>query len=249
MRSRVGKSTIVVPLAIYLCMTLFSCKPKPFTKTLEEEVRDALDLKKFDKSKVDDRAVVLVASRNGRHFFTRDDMENFIAHTRAKGEIYEASDFKVLNKNESDNSSFASITYEVTWKISLDNRTRSTHVAAQEIWERQIDGWHRLFAAIDSTTAPEQGVEKAPPQTISASSDQTGQHAGLVAITAPAKVTCASATSDIPNPQPIPSCNIVTPGYGGDVKVGATIGANNAGTVTLTCNGQGNKLNCTARIQ
>lgn len=86
-------------------------------------------------------------------------------------------------------------------------------------------------------------------QTVSASSDQTGQHPGTAAIAGPARVTCASASSDIPNPQPRPSCNITAPGFGGDVKVGSTIGAGGAGTVTLTCNGQGNRLACTARIQ
>ena len=91
--------------------------------------------------------------------------------------------------------------------------------------------------------------KRAAAQTISASSDQTGQHPGTAAIAGPARVTCVSATSDIPNPQPRPSCNITAPGFGGDVKVGSTIGASGAGTVTLTCNGQGNRLACTARIQ
>src|SRR5260370_39488259 len=99
----------LVPFAICLCMTLYSCKPKvsPFGKTVEEEVRDSLDLKKFDKSKLDEHAVVLVASKSGRRIFSRDDIEAFIAHTREKNESYVASDFKVLDKSESDNSPFA----------------------------------------------------------------------------------------------------------------------------------------------
>jgi hypothetical protein len=109
-----------------------------------------------------------------------------------------------------------------------------------------------ILVSIGFAQDPQQAAKdgkKAPAQTISASSDQTGQHPGTAAIAGPARVTCASASSDIPNPQPRASCNITAPGFSGDVKVGSTIGASGAGTVTLTCNGQGNRLACTARIQ
>ena len=190
-----------------------------------------------------------MASQSGRRIFTKDNIEQFIAHTREKGEKYEPSGFKVLSNDESDTVRFATITYEVTWHVSIDNNTRSTHVVSHEIWERQIDGWHRLAAAMDSNTAPAEGGPKVVAQIISAHTDQTGQHPGLAAIGAPAKVTCATATSDVPKPQPQPSCNINAPGFNGDVKVGGVIGTSGAGTVTLTCNGQGNRLACSARVQ
>ena len=109
-----------------------------------------------------------------------------------------------------------------------------------------------LMASAFAQNAHESSDKKAKNaggQTISASSDQTGQHPGTAAVPGPASVTCTSAASDIPNPQPRPSCNIVAPGSPGDVPVGTTIGTSGAGTVSLTCNGQGNRLNCSARIQ
>lgn len=249
MSSRFGKS-ILVSVTILFCATVFSCKqrPAPFERTLEQEVRDTLDFTKFDKNKFDDHSAVLVAAEGGRRFFTRDDSEQFISHAREKGEVYKASDFTLIDKNESDKSRFATITYGVTWKVSLDNQTRLMHVTSHEIWERQIDGWHRLFAAVDSAT-PMKGDYKAQPQIISAYSDKTGQHPGLAAVAGAAQVKCVGARSDISNPQPTSSCNIVAPGYNGDLKVGASIGTSGAGTVTLTCNGQGNRLDCDARVQ
>lgn len=88
-----------------------------------------------------------------------------------------------------------------------------------------------------------------PPQNISARLDNTGQHPGTAAISGPARITCTNATSDIPRPDPRPSCSISAPGYNGDVQRGQTVGAGGAGTVTLNCNGQGNRLTCSARVQ
>lgn len=86
-------------------------------------------------------------------------------------------------------------------------------------------------------------------QTISARSDRTGQHPGTAAVGSPATITCVSAGSDIPNPQPRPSCFIIAPGFSGDVQVNSRIGSSGPGTVTLNCNGQGNILTCSASIQ
>jgi hypothetical protein len=117
---------------------------------------------------------------------------------------------------------------------------------SDDIWERGIDGWHRLSAAM--TTATPSG-QTSVSQIVAASSDQTGQHPGLAAIARAATVSCLKASSDTQNPQPPPSCNILAPGYTGDVKVGQSVGASGAGTVTLTCTGQGNRLSCGARVQ
>ena len=88
-----------------------------------------------------------------------------------------------------------------------------------------------------------------PAQVISATLDKTGQHPGTAPVKGPATVTCTKAVSDIPRPQPIPSCSIVAPGYSGQLNKGQSAGTSGAGTVTLNCNGQGNVLSCSATVQ
>lgn len=86
-------------------------------------------------------------------------------------------------------------------------------------------------------------------QTISARTDKTGQHPGTAAIKGPATIKCTSATSNIPRPQPPPSCYVTAPGYSGQLNKGQSAGASGAGTVTLICNGQGDILTCSASVQ
>jgi hypothetical protein len=85
-------------------------------------------------------------------------------------------------------------------------------------------------------------------QVISARTDQTGQHPGTAAISGPAKITCTSANSNTQNPQPKPSCFVQAPGFTGNLNVSQSAGASGAGTVILNCNGQGDVLTCSARI-
>jgi hypothetical protein len=228
----------------YLCLVLLSCHSQ---SALEVRVKEMLEFDKFNKSMLDERAMILVASETDRRFFTRDDLDAYVTHAKESHEIYKASDFKVIQMHEDEHSPFALIAYEFNWNVTLDGTTRTTHIVSDDIWERGVDGWHRLSAAMTSTgTNPEKtGVSRV----ISASSDQTGQHPGLAAIVGPATVSCLNASSDIQNPQPPPSCNILAPGYTGSVTVGQSVGASAAGTVTLTCNGQRNKLSCSARVQ
>ena len=68
---------------------------------------------------------------------------------------------------------------------------------------------------------------------------------GTAAIGGPAAITCTNAVG---NPGTQASCYIVAPGYAGAVDKGKTVGANGAGTVTLTCNGTGTNLSCSASI-
>ncbi len=84
---------------------------------------------------------------------------------------------------------------------------------------------------------------------ISARVDKTGQHPGTAPVTGPTTITCTNATSDLPRPQPPPSCFIVAPGYSGQLNKNQSAGTSGAGTVTLNCNGQGNLLTCTARLE
>jgi hypothetical protein len=236
---------ILLTLLPCLCLVLISCHRQ---SDLEMRVREMLEFDHFNKSMLDERAMILVASATGRRFFTRDDFDAYVAHAKENHETYKASDFRVIQTTEDKHSPFALIAYEFNWNVTLDGTTRTTHVVSDEIWERGIDGWHRLSAALTTTTLSGQAKVS---HVISASFDQTGQHPGLSPIAGPATVSCLTATSDIQNPQPPPSCNILTPGYNGDVKVGQSVGASGAGTVTLTCsgNGQGNKLACSARVQ
>jgi hypothetical protein len=92
-----------------------------------------------------------------------------------------------------------------------------------------------------------QRTPRAKVQSLHATSDKTGQHAATAEIAGPARITCINAASETPNTQPPPSCYITAPGFKGNLKKGETANATGAGTVTLTCNGQGN-LRCNARI-
>jgi hypothetical protein len=100
---------------------------------------------------------------------------------------------------------------------------------------------------------PTGASQRAGPQTISASRDQTGQHPATAAVTSQTygiTLTCLTAKSDIPNPQPEPTCHVFHSfdSASVDLKVGAMNMFNRAETVTLTCNGPGNRVQCTAVI-
>ena len=84
-------------------------------------------------------------------------------------------------------------------------------------------------------------------KTITAKVDSTGMHPGNAAVNGPVHVTCVSAVSDNGSVVP-PTCVVTAPGTDGVVEVGKTIATNGAGTVVLTCKGEGN-LNCVARIE
>ena len=101
-----------------------------------------------------------------------------------------------------------------------------------------------IFAQSDTANK-----QKAAASTISASVDKTGQHPGTAPIAGPATIKCISATSNIPRPQPTPSCLINAPGYNGNLNPGQSAGASGAGTVVLNCNGQGDILRCSASVR
>lgn len=105
--------------------------------------------------------------------------------------------------------------------------------------------------AIAILTATDQGNAQRAPRAkvraLQATTDKTGEHPATAEIDGPATITCINAASETPNSQPVPSCNITAPGFKGIVKKGGTVNATGAGTVTLTCSGQG-YLRCDARI-
>lgn len=140
--------------AVCLLMILGGCTCKVTSsseRAFQDLVRSSLGSNNFVPTRLDDHTVVLVSSSSGRRFFSRQNIETFQADAKARGETYEASDFKALDTEESEKSRFASITYDVTYKVSKGNKTTLVHVRSHEIWERQVDGFHRLFATIESS--------------------------------------------------------------------------------------------------
>jgi hypothetical protein len=115
--------------------------------TLEESVWNMLNPSTFEISVLDDDASIMVALGDSRTVYSRDDIQAHLTSAKASGAKFEASDFKVLSKDESDR--FATITYQVTWKTTIGNTTSSTRFTSHEIWERQPSGWRRLFAAMN----------------------------------------------------------------------------------------------------
>jgi hypothetical protein len=85
-------------------------------------------------------------------------------------------------------------------------------------------------------------------QSLQATSDNAGQHPASANIAGPATITCLNAVSEVPNGKPTPSCRVTAPGFNGSLNIGQKISMTEAGTVTLTCNGQGPILRCTARV-
>src|ERR1700734_1601271 len=204
--------------------------------SLAEEVRRSWDFSHFDKTTIDEHFTAVVASEGGSHVFNRKDFEDFVAHLQRNKEKYDVSGFKVLSTDESPDSIFASISYEVFWNITIDNRSNATYAVYHDTWEREIDGWHRLAAAIFSKKMESMAVQ-GPPQSISAIRDNKGTHIAIAPVAKSAKVTCLSAASDFPKPQVKPTCRINAPGFLGVLQVNSTISTSDNGTVQLACAG------------
>ncbi len=103
-----------------------------------------------------------------------------------------------------------------------------------------------LFALAHTTTAQRARLGKV--QSLQATTDGSGPHPATAAIAGPARITCLNAVSDAPNSRPTPSCHVVAPGFTGNLAKGEAKDLTAAGNVTLTCNGQGPMLRCTARV-
>ena len=84
---------------------------------------------------------------------------------------------------------------------------------------------------------------KAPPpsSSITATFDQAGHHPATAVVTGVASVSCSDGAG---TGSPI-DCLIVAPGYVGEVPLHKTVKTTGAGTVMLTCSGQGR---CTALV-
>jgi hypothetical protein len=105
-----------------------------------------------------------------------------------------------------------------------------------------------LAAALALTTGSDaQRARLGKVQSLQATVDQGGVHPSSAEVTGPVKITCMNSVSELPNSQPAPGCRIVAPGFTGNLAKGQVTNATGAGTVTLTCSGQG-LLRCSARI-
>jgi hypothetical protein len=102
------------------------------------------------------------------------------------------------------------------------------------------------FAIAHTTNAQRAHLGKV--QSLQATTDGSGSHPASATIAGPAKITCLNATSEAPNSRPTPSCHVVAPGFTGNLAKGEAKDLTAAGNVTLTCNGQGPMLRCTARV-
>ena len=88
---------------------------------------------------------------------------------------------------------------------------------------------------------------RAQVHSLQATTDSSGSHPDKADITGPVTFTCLNAVSETPNTRPAPACHITAPGFNGTLVIGKTANVTGAGTVTLTCVGQG-YLRCSARV-
>jgi hypothetical protein len=81
---------------------------------------------------------------------------------------------------------------------------------------------------------------------LQATSDKAGVHPDTATdIPASSTIMCINGVSETPNV--VVSCSITAPGFKGILKKGETAKTTAAGTVTMTCSGQG-YMRCSARI-
>ena len=103
-----------------------------------------------------------------------------------------------------------------------------------------------VFATVNLAHA--QRSNRGKVTSLQATLDGGVSHPATAAATGPSTLTCMNATSEAQNSKPVPSCHLVAPGFTGNLLKGQTANVTAAGTVTLTCNGQGPMLRCAARL-
>jgi hypothetical protein len=85
---------------------------------------------------------------------------------------------------------------------------------------------------------------------ISATQDLNGaQHAATYNVKSVVTVTCTRATQSAPLKagSSRPACYVAGPGLGKKVEINSSVATSGAGTLTVTCTGQG-QLGCSVRI-
>ena len=102
------------------------------------------------------------------------------------------------------------------------------------------------FASFSLTLqASAQRVRPGKVTSLQATTDSAGSHPSSTEITEAKNITCMNAVSETPSAKP--ACRIVAPGFTGILAIGKSVNATGAGTVTLTCSGQG-FMRCAARV-
>jgi hypothetical protein len=105
-----------------------------------------------------------------------------------------------------------------------------------------------LLALACFSLAIQAGAQRQRPgkvTSLQATTDKEGSHPFSTEITEAKNITCLNAVSETPNTKP--ACRIVAPGFSGILAIGKSVNATGAGTVTLTCSGQG-FMRCNARV-
>jgi hypothetical protein len=100
-----------------------------------------------------------------------------------------------------------------------------------------------VFGLSDEACAQRQRLGKVT--SLQATTDKDGSHPASTEITEAKNITCMNAVSETPGAKP--ACRIVAPGFTGILAIGKSVNATGAGTVTLTCSGQG-FMRCAARV-
>jgi hypothetical protein len=77
---------------------------------------------------------------------------------------------------------------------------------------------------------------------MTATYDQSGQHPATAMVKGVATVSCSGGSGDQGNPV---DCVVLAPGFMGEVQLHKSISTTGAGTVQLSCSGQGR---CTAEV-
>jgi hypothetical protein len=105
-----------------------------------------------------------------------------------------------------------------------------------------------LLALASFSLSIQAGAQRARPgkvTSLQATTDKDGSHPSSTEITEAKNITCMNAVSETPSAKPV--CRIVAPGFTGILAIGKSVNATGAGTVTLTCSGQG-FMRCSARV-
>ena len=144
MRSR---KSVVLVASLLACWIMTASAS--VDQSLEKAVRTMLDGATFDINMLDKEASILVAHGADHRFYTREEIGEVLETAKKAGTKFEVSDFEILHQDTS--GQFASITYRVTWKTSVGDKTIATRILSHEIWEHQESQWRRVFAAMDAT--------------------------------------------------------------------------------------------------
>jgi hypothetical protein len=105
-----------------------------------------------------------------------------------------------------------------------------------------------LLALASFSLTMQAGAQRARPgkvTSLQATTDSAGSHPSSTEITEAKNITCMNAVSETPSAKP--ACRIMAPGFTGILAIGKSVNATGAGTVTLTCSGQG-FMRCAARV-